>query len=301
MSAALKTRIAPTPSGFLHLGNAFSFITTALIAHLEQASLLLRIDDLDQARYRQEYADDIFTSLRLLDIAWDEGPADVHDLEQNWSQRYRQDDYSQAIQNLLDTQQVFACDCSRKDIAAAGESSGYPGTCLGKGLDPYGEHIVLRMLTSGNPQPMRNWRQSEKSYHSLPDDMHHFILRRRDGLPSYQLASVMDDLQFGVNLVVRGEDLFSSTIAQLLLAKALGAESFRETTFFHHQLLRADTGEKLSKSVLQHEKQLLRDMDRSEIFMGYSRFLGLPKDYASLDELKQEVTSGELLKIRMKD
>jgi len=118
-----KTRIAPTPSGFLHLGNVLSFALTAALAKQHEAKILLRIDDMDQARAEQEYIQDIFDTLNFLEIPWDEGPRNAEEFKDNYSQLHRLTLYSEAIEQLRDNKLLFACTCSRRRAC--------PRWCLG--------------------------------------------------------------------------------------------------------------------------------------------------------------------------
>ena len=111
-----KTRIAPTPSGFLHLGNILSFAITAALALKNGTKILLRIDDLDRARVNQLYIQDIFDTLEFLEIPWDEGPRNINELEGSWSQRYRTALYREALQQLANDGKIFACTCSRNQL-----------------------------------------------------------------------------------------------------------------------------------------------------------------------------------------
>src|ERR1700760_1845577 len=111
-----KTRIAPTPSGFLHLGNILSFSITAALAKESGAKILLRIDDLDQPRVNKDYLQDIFDTLNFLEIPWDEGPKNVKEFEADYSQQHRMMAYQEAIDQLIDHKLVFACTCSRKQL-----------------------------------------------------------------------------------------------------------------------------------------------------------------------------------------
>ena len=112
----MRTRIAPTPSGYLHAGNAVNFLLTAELARLHGGSLLLRIDDLDAERARPEYLDDIFHSLEWLGIAWHEGPRDAADFQRNWSQRTRIGRYQVLLDQLRRGGHLYACTCSRKEL-----------------------------------------------------------------------------------------------------------------------------------------------------------------------------------------
>src|SRR5579863_8142302 len=129
-----KTRIAPTPSGFLHLGNALSFAITAAIAERTNAKILLRIDDLDRERVRKEYVQDIFDTLNFLEIPWHEGPRNFSEYETEYSQIHRLKWYQTALEQLKNSGQVFACNCSRAQIRANNPDEIYPGTCREKAL-----------------------------------------------------------------------------------------------------------------------------------------------------------------------
>ena len=243
-----KTRLAPTPSGFLHLGNAFSFRLTATLAQKTGAGLLLRIDDLDQQRVRPEYVDDIFTTLRFLNIQWNEGPQDSADFEAGWSQRHRLLLYQLALDKLRNGGHIFACTCSRADVLRHSADGTYPGTCRDKGIPLDAPGVNWRLHADEKTGLQVKGITGFKSTHFLPAGMQYFVVRKKDGNPAYQLTSVVDDLHFGIDLVVRGADLWPSTLAQLYLATLLGHTAFLETAFYHHPLLTDGNGVKLSKS-----------------------------------------------------
>src|SRR5687768_5857036 len=111
-----RTRIAPTPSGFLHLGNVLSFALTAAIARKRGARILLRIDDMDRDRVQPDYIDDIFEVLRFMGLPWEEGPKDAAEFLQRFSQQHRLPLYEAALQQLEKKGQVFACTCSRAQV-----------------------------------------------------------------------------------------------------------------------------------------------------------------------------------------
>ncbi len=113
-----RTRIAPTPSGYLHLGNVLSFALTATLAEQYGARILLRIDDLDRQRAQPAYIQDIFDTLEFLELPWHEGPRSVEEFEQQYSQVHRLPLYRQALEELKDKGAVFACDCSRSQMLA---------------------------------------------------------------------------------------------------------------------------------------------------------------------------------------
>lgn len=242
-----KTRIAPTPSGYLHLGNALSFALTAAMARRAGATILLRIDDLDRQRVQPAYVQDVFDTLTFLEIPWDEGPRDVAEFEKEYSQVHRMARYAAALMLLEEKNTVFACNCSRSQLAAEGGEA-YPGTCLLQSIPLETPDVNWRVYTSGDrPLRMKTWPYNSVEAR-LPAAMQNFVVRKKDGFPSYQLASVVDDHHFGVDLVVRGEDLYDSTLAQLYLANLLQDKTFLQTTFYHHPLLTKDGEVKLSKS-----------------------------------------------------
>jgi glutamyl/glutaminyl-tRNA synthetase len=125
----LKTRLAPTPSGFLHLGNGASFVATWALARAYEGHILLRIDDLDAERMRTEYLNDVFQTLDWLGLDWDEGPFSTDDFTKNWSQHLRLDAYEKALQDLQKTGDLYVCNCSRKDIRERSTNGLYPNTC----------------------------------------------------------------------------------------------------------------------------------------------------------------------------
>jgi glutamyl-tRNA synthetase len=239
------TRIAPTPSGFLHPGNVLSFAITARLAQLAGAQTLLRVDDMDRERVLPEYVQDIFDTLRLVDIPWQQGPQDYHQFTETFSQHHRMPLYNYALQQLWREGRVYACTCSRADVARTGGI--YNGACRHKALPPNTPDACWRMNTDDAHLVTIKTLSGPISV-PFPADMAHYVVRRRDGLPAYQLSSVVDDVHFGVDLVVRGQDLFSSTVAQLYLAQCMGDTAFSAVTFYHHQLVAGADGQKLSKS-----------------------------------------------------
>ncbi|GAA4318787.1 glutamate--tRNA ligase family protein [Flaviaesturariibacter amylovorans] len=247
-SSFTRTRIAPTPSGFLHLGNAASFLLTAALARRTGARLLLRIDDMDRERVRPAYLQDVFDTLRFLEIDWQEGPRDALDFEQAWSQRHRLPQYLAALQQLREQGVVFACTCSRADILKSSADGTYPGTCLHKNLPLDTPGAAWRLDTS-TAAPLRvQSLTGVREVPGLPPSVRHFMVRKKDGLPAYQLSSLVDDVYYGVDLVVRGADLWDSTLAQLYLSRVLGLDAFSDCTFVHHGLVPGEDGSKLSKS-----------------------------------------------------
>lgn len=285
-----RTRIAPTPSGFLHIGNILSFALTAGLARRHGASILLRIDDLDRHRAAPEFLVDIFETLRFLGLPWDEGPADPAEFEQRGSQLRRMPLYEAALERLRAAGALFACSCSRSQLAAAVGDGGYPGTCRDRGLSLDAPDLNWRLRTE-RPWEKKGW--GETASHLVPPEMTDFVVRKKDGFPAYQLTSVVDDIHYGIDLIVRGEDLRPSTMAQLCLADVLaaagmpGAPAFRDAKFIHHPLLTAANGEKLSKSAGATSIRYLRRQGASpaDIFMLIARSLGSEEPVQDWEQL----------------
>ena len=242
-----KTRIAPTPSGYLHLGNVLSFAITAALAAKTNAKILLRIDDADRERTNKLYVQDIFDTLNFLQIPWQEGPRNMEEYEKEYSQLHRMDMYRKALQQLKESDAVFACTCSRADVLRLNADSIYSGTCRDKNLPLDTQNASWRIRTDDTKELTVKTLNGEINT-TLPESMQYFMVKKRDGFPAYQLTSLMDDVYFGIDLVVRGEDLWSSTLAQLYLASILGQGDFLNATFYHHPLIIGIDGNKLSKS-----------------------------------------------------
>ena len=244
-----KTRLAPTPSGYLHLGNVLSFAITAVLAEKANAKILLRIDDVDRERTNKLYVQDIFDTLNFLEIPWHEGPKNLQEYEHEYSQMHRMELYTGALKQLRESGDIFACSCSRADVLKLSADNSYTGTCRQKNLPFDSGNVTWRLRTSAT-KPL-----NIKTVHGttirtfLPEIMNDFVVRKRDTYPAYQLTSLMDDIYYGIDLVVRGEDLWASTLAQHYLSLQLGLSRFSNTIFCHHPLLLEPDGKKLSKSL----------------------------------------------------
>ncbi|MBO9561670.1 MAG: hypothetical protein J7621_02815 [Niastella sp.] len=256
-----RTRIAPTPSGYLHLGNVLSFVITVAWARRTGAKVLLRIDDLDRERYQPAYVQDIFDTLNFLELPWDEGPRNVAEFGQQYSQVHRMPLYKEALQALVQDGKVFSCTCSR---SALQHTVAYPGTCRNKHYPLDMNQVNWRLYIDPTAPIHIKGVPSGTITTTLPDPMQDFVVRKKDGFPAYQLSSIIDDLHFEVDLIVRGSDLWPSTLAQLYLAAQLPSNNFSAVSFFHHALLTGANGSKLSKSAGDTSIQFLRKE-------GYSR------------------------------
>ena len=145
MYQSVISRIAPTPSGFLHLGNAFNFLLTALLVDCEGGHLHLRIDDLDRPRVETSSVEDIFVQLEWLGIEYDSGPSGPDGLFKKYSQQLRRERYSKALEILHNSRILYACECSRSEIRQLSPVGNYPATCRLKGLDLTQDNLPWRI------------------------------------------------------------------------------------------------------------------------------------------------------------
>lgn len=243
----MHTRIAPTPSGYLHAGNGAAFLLAWKLAREAGGKLLLRIDDLDAERVRPDYVEDIFETLHWLGVDWDEGPRNAEELQSTWSQHLRMEGYRELVEQLRVGGHLYACTCSRKEIQDRTGSGDYDGHCrtLGMPFDDPDCSWRLR-LPRKDKVTWRTWPDGK--LHEAGLDMSDPVIRQRNGRPAYQIASLADDVRYGIDLVVRGADLLDSTAIQLHLAGLLGIEGFSKALFLHHPLVLDTSGAKRSKS-----------------------------------------------------
>jgi len=262
--AALRGRYAPSPTGEIHLGNASSALLAWLSIRARGGTFVMRMEDLDRNRVRPGLAEQILEDLAWLGLDWDEGPdrGGAHAPYDQWSRREL---YREAFETLRDRDRLYPCFCSRKDIAAAasapqapGEEVRYPGTCLQLSREDARDRI-----DSGTRHAWR-FRVDPEAPTGFEDLVHgrwdddrnpgDFVVWRSDEVPAYQLAVVVDDAAMTIDEVVRGNDLLSSTVRQLLLFDALGHTAPR---FGHVPLLLGTDGVRLSK---RHEGTTLREL-----------------------------------------
>ncbi|GGF29644.1 glutamate--tRNA ligase family protein [Echinicola rosea] len=281
------TRIAPTPSGYLHLGNVLSFAITYALAKRHGAKIMLRIDDLDQKRVKMPYVEDLFETLDFLDFPWHYGPKNLKEYQDSFSQIHRMPLYHKMLDHLVADDRVYACQCSRKKIALASPDGSYPGTCIGKNIDLGQKMVNWRLKTDQHPLTMK----LENNYCAspLPALMKDFVIRKKDGAPSYQLASVVDDIHYGVDLIVRGDDLFDSSWTQLFLAGLLPKNQFSQSTFYHHPLMMENGDHKLSKSAGSTSVYGLRKLGETKaaIYQQLGIFMGFDEMVTNLKEFER--------------
>jgi glutamyl-tRNA synthetase len=237
------TRIAPTPSGFIHLGNCANFQLIDWFAAQHGASVALRIDDVDADRYRLEYVHDVFRVLDWLGISWQSGPREPREFEASFSLRSRTDYYFAQLVDGSDTGlTTYACGCSRAELTAAGSKSCVSG-CRDRGVELRCGLSSLRVEVP--PGTVVNVAGLDVD---LADSVGDFVVWRRDGKPSYHLASVVEDRDLGTTHIVRGGDLLDSTAAQIFLAAGLRMPTVARARYLHHELITDAGGHKLSKS-----------------------------------------------------
>ena len=287
-----QTRIAPTPSGYLHLGNAYSFLLTKALAKKHGAKILLRIDDLDRDRYRPEYVEDIFATLDFLEIKIDQGPKNSKEMESTWSQVHRLPIYTESLAQLEQSKLTFSCTCTRSQILQIDPRGIYLGQCLDRRMPLNKHESALRINTlDADFLDYIAYPATPKSA-LIPEEASCYVVRKKDLLPAYQLSSLLDDLHFGVDLIVRGQDLFPSTLAQLDLARILGKEEFAKTTFYHHALLKGPDQSKLSKSEGAYSIRQLRQDGKTlaDLFQLLGQSLGLNHELRSFEDFEGSLT-----------
>ncbi len=244
------SRFAPTPSGRMHLGNLFAALLVWLDARSTGGTLVFRVEDLDPERCSRERAAQMAEDLRWLGLDWDLGG-----VEPAYCQSCRGEIYREAFQRLKDMGLIYPCYCTRSERLAASAPHGLDGLAVYSGKcaqlteeerdcwEKLGRRPAWRIrvpeetirLTDGHLGPVQQ---------NLRRDCGDYILRRSDGVWAYQLAVVADDIQMGVNRVVRGGDLLSSAPRQSWLTRLLGGEP---PEYFHFPLLITGEGKKLSK------------------------------------------------------
>lgn len=247
------------------MGNAYSFLLTWLLVKSRDGRLFLRIDDMDAARKRPEYVADIFHTLEWLQITYDEGPLNAEEFEARFSQVHRMRIYQDLLKSLLETGLVFACNCTRTSTTSA-QPLPHRCECSSASLSLDGPG-AWRIFVPPETTVMLEGRP-----YALGEREGNFVIRRRDGLPAYQVTSVADDLFFGIDTIVRGADLLASSAMQVYLLQILGREPFQ---FFHHPLLEDASGRKLSKSAKSPALLEYRKSGRGELLSGFCRWAGI--------------------------
>lgn len=249
----VRTRFSPSPTGSLHLGGSHTALFNWLIARHFQGTFILRIEDTDRERSKEEFVEEILTAMRWLGLDWDEGP-------------YRQSErlaiYQEYVNRLLARDAAYYCDCSPEDLKAhreaalaRGDKPKYAGRCRSRQLGP-GPNTVVRF--KGPETGTTRWHDLIKGPIAFDNqELDDLVIMRPDGQPTYNFAVVVDDLSMRVSLIIRGEDHIPNTPRQIVIYRALGAEL---PQFAHMPLMLAPDRGKLSKrrgakSILEYRDQ----------------------------------------------
>ena len=249
-----RGRFAPSPTGPLHAGSLVAALGSWLDARQNQGQWLLRIEDLDTPRCIPGADQEIMRQLLACGLSWDQEPS--------WQSKH-QDRYKKALEHLNALQVLFSCTCSRQAIASVLEAQGviasrnqeiiYPGTCRPIEIPAYKEKneflegLAVRLALPPNLIIEFEDLALGKQHQDLNREVGDFVLRRRDGIFTYQLAVVVDDAEQGITHIVRGEDLLSNTARQIYLQSILG---YTTPSYLHLPLVLDEHGEKLSKQTL---------------------------------------------------
>lgn len=268
-----RGRLAPSPTGFLHLGHAKTFWIAQQRAKENGGELILRNEDLDSPRFKMEFVPAMIEDLKWFGFEWQEGP-DCGGPFAPYNQSERMNFYRAALEELRAGNFIYPCTCSRKDIQQAvtaphieGDEPIYPGTCRNKS---YKLNEPSREPSTFNLQPAIkfSWRFRVPDGETISfqdgncgeqkfvagKDFGDFVVWRHDDVPAYQLACVVDDAAMKISEVVRGADLLVSTARQILLYRALG---WPPPQFFHCELMLDANGQRLAK---RHDSLSLRTL-----------------------------------------
>ena len=267
-----RGRLAPSPTGLLHVGHARTFWTAYCRAREAHGTLVMRMDDLDADRSRSEFAEAALEDLRWLGIRWQEGPDKAGGPHGPYVQSKRQSLYEAAWRKLLRRGFLYPCRCSRKELVLSAsapheglveDESIYPGTCRhlsgetaqlpGPTASRYGPEAAnwRFRVPDGTVVEFHDWNLGPQRF-VAGVDFGDFLVWRKDNVPSYQLACTVDDGAMAITEVVRGADLLKSTARQILLHKALG---YAAPSWYHCTLVADHNGQRLAK---RHDALALR-------------------------------------------
>lgn len=271
-------RYAPSPSGVMHLGNLASFLLAWLDIRHCGGKLVFRMEDLDPARSSEIFAQNIASALKTLGLDWDEGYPDV-----NYSQSERTALYDDVFEQLLKKNMLYPCYCSRSErLAASAPHTGYPHSDHGCKCRHYTKSERMELEAAGRHPawkikvPDKVIRFTDGHYGDFSEnlaDSGDFIVKRSDGIFAYQLAVSFDDMAMGIDRVVRGRDLLSSTARQIWLISELGGKA---PEYCHAPLLVTGSCRKLSKRFGDLNTDALLERYAPDELLGYiSGLLGL--------------------------
>jgi glutamyl-tRNA synthetase len=268
MLTGYRGRIAPTPTGLLHLGHAATFWQAFTRAREAGGTLIWRTEDLDPHRCKKEFAEVAREDLRWLGISWQEGP-DVGGPVGPYEQSARRSLFLDAWRRLKEDGWIYPCARSRKDVAGVGQAPHeeepifpvewrVPAEAGKSWTEPRGINWRFR-VPDGETLTFLDGAVGEVRKTAL-HDFGDFLVWNRGDVPAYELAVVVDDIAMGITEVVRGEDLLTSTARQLLIYRALGASP---PAFFHCPLVRDAQGRRLAKRDAALSLRALRDQGRT--------------------------------------
>lgn len=304
-------RLAPSPTGFLHLGNAWAFLLAWLSVRSQNGILILRNEDLDPQRSRAEYLTALIEDLHWLGLDWDFGPASKNNKNNEieaefFFQSQRLGLYELIVQYLLSQGLAYECFCSRKEVRLASaphlddalvgplddRGAPYSGKCRNlsftekEQLKASGRKPSLRLNTQDQSISFRDLVYGEQNF-SLAECGGDFILKRQDSVFAYQLATAIDDALMGVTEVVRGRDILPSSPRQILILRLLG---FTEPNYCHFPLILDRERARLAK---RHHSLSLRSLRASGIKA--SQIIGLLGFWAGCLEHIEEASAKELI------
>ncbi|BBB89932.1 MAG TPA: tRNA glutamyl-Q(34) synthetase GluQRS [Methylomusa anaerophila] len=289
----MRGRFAPSPTGEMHLGNAWTALLAWLQVRAAGGVMVLRIEDLDPDRSRQVYINGLIADMKWLGLDWDEGP-DAGGPFAPYCQNERRDLYQIALERLAAAGLVYPCYCTRAELAVSAPHAEdnervYSGTCRRRekkknGLP--GRSPALRLAVPDGAVDFYDEIQGYYCQH-VSQSVGDFVVRRSDGVHAYQLAVVVDDAAMEITHVLRGDDLLSSTPRQILLYQVL---NLKQPVFAHVPLLYGGDGHRLSK----------RQKDLSIAALRYcgikpERIIGFLAWKAGLIAQKQSLTAYELV------
>lgn len=245
-----RTRFAPSPTGYLHVGGARTALFSWLQARKSKGKFVLRIEDTDLQRSTKESVEAILQGLQWLGLDYDEGP---------FYQTQRFDKYQAAIAQLVDNGLAYRCKCSKKRLDELRETQmknklkpRYDGVCRGKSIDSNEPHVIRFCNPPDGTVVVDDLVRGKVAYQN--DELDDLIIRRSDGSPTYNLSVVVDDVDMNISLVIRGDDHLNNTPRQINILRALG---HKPPQYAHVPMILGDDGARLSKrhgavSVMQY-------------------------------------------------
>lgn len=273
----VRVRMAPSPTGTLHVGTARTALFNWLYARHTGGTFIVRVDDTDRERSTSEFEDEILESIRWLGLDWDEGVG-VGGPHGSYRQSDRLDHYRELAEGLVGSGAAYFDDRSHEKLellrAKAQKEGKHPGHYIRRPETETDTGVIRLSIPQGDPVEFDDLIRGSLSF--SPEDLDDFVILRSDGTPTYHLASTVDDIEYEITHVARGEDLLPSTPKHIVLTRALGGD---EPTYAHLPLLFGTDGKKLSK---RHGATALSDYRRegylSEAVFNYLATLGWSPD-----------------------